>query len=115
MKKAMQMEEGQYQELSIISQRRFEQYVRPLDEYAMEYLKLIQPRMKNSERIPVIDFLRGLSCLGVLALPCTGRSVDWLVANYQLSTGIFLLCQSYGLAFHPHPIYGICGCPLFSD
>ena len=35
------------------------------------------------------------------------------MAHYQLPTRIFLLCQSYGLAVHPHPIHGICGSPLF--
>jgi glycosyltransferase involved in cell wall biosynthesis len=42
MKKAIQMEENQYQELSKLTKVDLEQYVRPLDEYAKEYLKLIQ-------------------------------------------------------------------------
>jgi glycosyltransferase involved in cell wall biosynthesis len=42
MKKAIQMEENQYQELSKLAKVDLEQYVRPLDEYAMEYLSLIQ-------------------------------------------------------------------------
>ena len=41
MKKAIQMEDGQYQELSKLVKVDLEQYVRPLDEYAMEYLSLI--------------------------------------------------------------------------
>ena len=32
---------------------------------------------------------------------------------YQLLTGIFIVFQSHGLAFHPHPIYGICSYPFF--
>ena len=42
MKKAIQMEESQYQELSQLAKVDLEQYVRPLDEYAKEYLRLIQ-------------------------------------------------------------------------
>ena len=42
MKKAIQMEENKYQELSRLAKVDLEQYVRPLDEYAKEYLKLIQ-------------------------------------------------------------------------
>jgi glycosyltransferase involved in cell wall biosynthesis len=42
MKKAIQMEENQYQELCMLAKVDLEQYVRPLDEYAEEYLNLIQ-------------------------------------------------------------------------
>ena len=42
MKKAMQMEESQYQELCKLAKVDLEQYVRPLDEYAEEYHNLIQ-------------------------------------------------------------------------
>ena len=42
MKKAIQMEDSQYQELSQLTKVDIEQYVRPLDEYAKEYLRLIQ-------------------------------------------------------------------------
>ena len=42
MKKAIQMEESQYLELSRLAKVDLEQYVRPLDEYAEEYLSLIQ-------------------------------------------------------------------------
>jgi glycosyltransferase involved in cell wall biosynthesis len=42
MKKAIQMEERQYLELSRLAKVDLEQYVRPLDEYAKEYLRLIQ-------------------------------------------------------------------------
>ena len=41
MKKAIHMEENQYQELSKLAKIDLEQYVRPLDEYAEEYLNLI--------------------------------------------------------------------------
>jgi glycosyltransferase involved in cell wall biosynthesis len=41
MKKAMQMEESQYQELCKFAKVDLEQYVRPLDKYAEEYLNLI--------------------------------------------------------------------------
>jgi glycosyltransferase involved in cell wall biosynthesis len=41
MKKAIQMEENQYQELCKLAKVGLEQYVRPLDEYAKEYLSLI--------------------------------------------------------------------------
>jgi glycosyltransferase involved in cell wall biosynthesis len=44
MKKAIQMEDSQYQELSRLAKVDLEQYVRPLDEYAMEYLSLIHNR-----------------------------------------------------------------------
>ena len=40
--KAIQMDENQYQELSKLAKVDLEQYVRPLDEYAEEYLNLIQ-------------------------------------------------------------------------
>ena len=42
MKKAIQMEESQYQELCKLAKVDLVQYVRPLDEYAEEYLSLIQ-------------------------------------------------------------------------
>ena len=42
MKKAIQMEDSQYQKLSRLAKVDLEQYVRPLDEYAKEYLCLIQ-------------------------------------------------------------------------
>jgi glycosyltransferase involved in cell wall biosynthesis len=42
MKKAIQMEENHYQELSKLAKVDLEQYVRPLDEYAKEYLSLIK-------------------------------------------------------------------------
>ena len=42
LKKAIQMEENQYQELSQLAKVDLEQYVRPLGEYAKEYLRLIQ-------------------------------------------------------------------------
>ena len=42
MKKAIQMEEKQYQELSRLAKVDLEEYVRPLDEYAKEYRRLIQ-------------------------------------------------------------------------
>jgi glycosyltransferase involved in cell wall biosynthesis len=42
MKNAIEMEESQYQELSKLAKVDLEQYVRPLDEYAEEYLNLIQ-------------------------------------------------------------------------
>ena len=42
MKKALQMEDNQYQELSRLAKVDLEQYVRPLDEYTKEYLKLIR-------------------------------------------------------------------------
>ena len=42
MKKAMQMAESEYQDLSRLAKVDLEQYVRPLDEYAKEYLRLIQ-------------------------------------------------------------------------
>jgi glycosyltransferase involved in cell wall biosynthesis len=41
MKKAIQMEENKYQEMSRLAKVDLEHYVRPLDEYAMEYLSLI--------------------------------------------------------------------------
>jgi glycosyltransferase involved in cell wall biosynthesis len=41
MKKAIQMEDSQYQELSRLAKVGLEQYVRPLDEYAKEYLSMI--------------------------------------------------------------------------
>jgi len=41
MKKAIQMEKNQYQELSKLAKVDLEQYVRPLDEYTEEYLNLI--------------------------------------------------------------------------
>jgi len=44
MKKAIQMENSQYQELSRLAKVELEQYVRPLDEYAKEYLGLIHKR-----------------------------------------------------------------------
>ena len=42
MKKAIQMKDSQYEELSKLAKVDLEQYVRPLDEYAKEYLNLIQ-------------------------------------------------------------------------
>ena len=42
MKKAIQMEESQYQELCKLAKVDLEKYVRPLNEYAKEYLNLIQ-------------------------------------------------------------------------
>jgi glycosyltransferase involved in cell wall biosynthesis len=42
MKKAIEMEESQYQELSRLAKVGLDEYVRPLDEYAEEYLNLIQ-------------------------------------------------------------------------
>ena len=42
MKKATQMGETQYKEQSKLTKVDLEQYVRPLDEYANEYLRLIQ-------------------------------------------------------------------------
>jgi glycosyltransferase involved in cell wall biosynthesis len=44
MKQAIQMEEDKYKELSMLAKVDLEQYVRPLDEYAMEYLSLIRNR-----------------------------------------------------------------------
>ena len=44
MKKAIQMDDSQYQEQSKLAKVDLEQYVRPLDEYAMEYISLIQKR-----------------------------------------------------------------------
>ena len=41
MKKASQMEESQYLDLCKLAKVDLEQYVRPLDEYANEYLSLI--------------------------------------------------------------------------
>ncbi len=41
MRKAIQMEDSQYQELSRLAKVDLEQYVRPLNEYANEYLSLI--------------------------------------------------------------------------
>jgi glycosyltransferase involved in cell wall biosynthesis len=41
MRKAIQMEDSQYQELSRLAKVGLEQYVRPLDEYAKEYLSMI--------------------------------------------------------------------------
>jgi glycosyltransferase involved in cell wall biosynthesis len=41
MRKAIQMEDSQYQELSRLAKVDLKQYVRPLDEYAKEYLSLI--------------------------------------------------------------------------
>ena len=42
MKNAVQMEDDQYHELSSLAKVDLEQYVRPLDEYAREYLNLIR-------------------------------------------------------------------------
>ena len=42
MKKAIQMNDSQYQELCRLGKVDLQQYVRPLDEYAKEYLSLIQ-------------------------------------------------------------------------
>ena len=42
MKQAIEMEASQYQELSRLAKVDLEKYVRPLDEYAKEYLRLIQ-------------------------------------------------------------------------
>ena len=44
MKKAIQMEGSQYQELSRLAKVDLEKYIRPLDEYAIEYLNLMQKR-----------------------------------------------------------------------
>ncbi|MDA9110505.1 glycosyltransferase family 4 protein [bacterium] len=44
MTKAIQMDDSQYQELSRLAKVDLEQYVRPLDEYANEYLSLIHNR-----------------------------------------------------------------------
>jgi glycosyltransferase involved in cell wall biosynthesis len=44
MKKAIQMDEDKYKELSILAKVDLEQYVRPLNEYANEYLSLIHNR-----------------------------------------------------------------------
>ena len=41
MEKAIQMEESQYLELSRLAKIDLEEYVRPLNEYAEEYLNLI--------------------------------------------------------------------------
>jgi len=41
MKKAIQMEDSRYEELSRLAKVDLEQYVRPLDEYAKEYLSMI--------------------------------------------------------------------------
>jgi glycosyltransferase involved in cell wall biosynthesis len=42
MKKAIQMDENKYKELSRLAKVDLEQYIRPLDEYAKEYLSMIQ-------------------------------------------------------------------------
>ena len=42
MRKAIQMDNSRYQELSRLAKVDLEQYVRPLDEYAMEYISIIQ-------------------------------------------------------------------------
>jgi glycosyltransferase involved in cell wall biosynthesis len=42
MKQAIQMKESQYEELSQLAKVDLEQYVRPIHEYAKEYLRLIQ-------------------------------------------------------------------------
>ena len=42
MRKAIEMDDSQYQELSRLAKVDLQQYVRPLDEYAMEYVNLIQ-------------------------------------------------------------------------
>ena len=42
MKQAIQMDENKYKEVSMLAKVDLEQYVRPLDEYAMEYLSLIR-------------------------------------------------------------------------
>jgi glycosyltransferase involved in cell wall biosynthesis len=44
MKQAIQIEDNHYQELSELAKVDLEQYVRPLDEYAMEYFRLIHNR-----------------------------------------------------------------------
>ena len=44
MRKVIQMEDSRYEELSRLAKVDLEQYVRPLDEYAMEYLNLIHNR-----------------------------------------------------------------------
>ena len=41
LKTAMQMDDGQYEERSRLAKEDLEQYVRPLDDYAKEYLRLI--------------------------------------------------------------------------
>ena len=114
MKEAIQMEENQYQELCKLAKVDLEKYVRSLDQYAEEYLNLIENdekfRSHTSNRLSQRFVLPGGT-----SLPCKGGSLDWLVADYQLPTGIFFLYQSYGLAVHTHPIHGICGCPLLSD
>jgi glycosyltransferase involved in cell wall biosynthesis len=47
MKKAMNMEKDQYHELSRLAKVDLEQYVRPLHEYAKEYLSLMQANGQN--------------------------------------------------------------------
>ena len=42
MRKAIQMEENQYEELSKLAKLDLEHYVRPLDEYAKEYRSLVR-------------------------------------------------------------------------
>ena len=44
MQKAIEMDDSQYQELSKLAKVNLQQYVRPLDEYAMEYIRLIHNR-----------------------------------------------------------------------
>ena len=44
MKQAIQMKDSQYQELSQLAKVDLEKYIRPLDEYAIEYLNLMQKR-----------------------------------------------------------------------
>ena len=98
MKKAIQMEESQYLELSRLAKVDLEKYVRPLNEYG-RISQIDSKRMKNSDRIPVIDF-RGLSCLGVLLY----HEVDlwigwWRITSYPQEYSSF--AKSYGLVSIP--------------
>ena len=65
LQEAVEMCESEYKQKVLATKEGLQDYVRPLDEYA-KLFAAITSRLKKSERIELIDLLRGLSCLGVL-------------------------------------------------